>query len=131
MGQSAADSLSIVTQLGDGRAPIELVWRGKSRDRQPSRIVRPVVGDALARAAERGVALELRFDELEYFNSATVMAIIQVIHDARSRGVRLRLSYDDRLEWQRMSFEPMRVFATDDLLEIRSTASSPAAGSES
>jgi hypothetical protein len=59
-----------------------------------------------------------RVEALEYFNSATVMAIIQSIHAARANGVKMRIVYDEKTEWQKLSFEPMRVLAKDHLLEL-------------
>jgi hypothetical protein len=46
--------------------------------------------------------------------------IIQLIQDARARGVRLVMSYDQALKWQKMSFDALRVFARDDLFQLRS-----------
>ena len=47
------------------------------------------------------------------------MAIVQSIHLAKKAGVKLTLAYDDRVEWQRLSFEPLKVFAAPDAVEIR------------
>jgi hypothetical protein len=104
----------------EATAPIRLVWQGKSNDRQPGRLLTPYFRIALSAAAEGKVPVELHFEKLDHFNSSTITSIIQLIQDARSAAVRLVLVYDGTLKWQRLSFDALRVFAKDDLLELRS-----------
>jgi hypothetical protein len=99
-------------------APLRLVWRGKSDDRNPQNALAPYFAQVLERAAERGTAVEMRFDELDHFNSSTIGAVIKLIQDARARGVRLVLLYDARVKWQKLSFDALRVFKVDELLEL-------------
>jgi hypothetical protein len=73
----------------------------------------------VALAGDRKAPVEVHFEHLEYFNSATVTVIVQMIHDARARSVRLSLVYDPTLHWQRLSFDALRVFAKDGMMEIR------------
>jgi hypothetical protein len=68
----------------------------------------------------RKLPIELHFEKLEHFNSSTITSIIQLIQDSRARGVKLVLVYDEALKWQKLSFDALRVFARDDLLELRS-----------
>lgn len=110
------DALTIEAQSRDGL--VRLVWRGKSRDRQPVAVLAPYLKNAVGAAAETGKRLELCFQEIEYFNSGTVMAIVQAIHAARARGVALRIVYKSDAEWQRLSFDALRVFARDGGVEI-------------
>lgn len=98
---------------------LRLVWSGKSTSRQPGAALTPYFRDALTAAGARNVALELRFEELEYFNSSTITAIIQLIQDARARAVKLILVYDQALKWQKLSFDALRVFVRDELLELK------------
>ena len=48
--------------------------------------------------------------------------------NARQRNVRLVLVYNPQLKWQKLSFDALRVFAKDDLLELRSLSSSAVSG---
>jgi hypothetical protein len=98
---------------------IELTWLGRSTDRYPGKVLMPYFQGVLAEAGSRGVPLELHFQKLEHFNSSTITMIIQLIQEARSKGVRLVMSYDQALKWQKMSFDALRVFAKDDLFQLR------------
>ena len=113
-----AGDLTIAASEPEPPAPLCLVWRGKSDDRHPAVHLAPYFDKVLARAAERRVAVEMRFDELDHFNSSTIGAVIKLIQDARLRKVRLLIRYDARVKWQKLSFDALRVFVKDDLLEL-------------
>ncbi|MSP62300.1 MAG: hypothetical protein EXR72_18610 [Myxococcales bacterium] len=99
-----------------------LAWTGKSNDRNPSKILGPYLAAVIDDAAKRALAVEMHFERLDHVNSSTIAAIIQLLQEARRRGVRLVLVYDPSLRWQRMSFDALRVFEqADDLLRLRAT----------
>jgi hypothetical protein len=99
---------------------VQLLWKGKSNNRHPGEALAPYFRDVLATAATRKVPVELHFEKLEHFNSSTITSIIQLIQDSRARAIKLVLVYDEALKWQKLSFDALRVFARDDLLELRS-----------
>jgi hypothetical protein len=99
---------------------VQLLWKGKSNNRHPGEALAPYFRDVLATAAMRKVPVELHFEKLEHFNSSTITSIIQLIQDSRARAIKLVLVYDEALKWQKLSFDALRVFARDDLLELRS-----------
>jgi hypothetical protein len=95
-------------------------WTGRSNDRQPGKLLGPYFSQALADAQERKVALEMHFERLEHFNSSTITAFIQLIQDARQKGVQLIIVYNQALKWQRLSFDALRVFVKGDgLLDLQ------------
>jgi hypothetical protein len=100
-------------------ASIRLRWRGKSNSRNPNEVLAPYFREMLAMANARKVPIELHFENIEHINSSTITSIIQLIQDSRARSIRLILVYDQTLRWQRLSFDALRVFAKDDLLEMR------------
>lgn len=106
----------------DSANPIKLTWRGKSNERQPNKSILPFMAGVFVAASEKGGAVEMHFEKLEHFNSATITTLIQIIQDARSKGVKLTLVYDQALKWQKLSFDALRVFAKDHHLEIRTTS---------
>ena len=120
MNSLVAGDLRIETRVAATPSPIQLLWQGKSNERNPSATLLPFFSDVLAEAAVRKVGVELHFERLEYFNSSTITSIIQLVEDARACGVRMTMLYDRELRWQRLSFEPLRVFS-NDLFEVRST----------
>jgi hypothetical protein len=99
---------------------IELTWLGRSNDRHPGKLLTPYWQTALVEATGRVLPIELHFQKLEYFNSSTISVIIQFIQEARNRGARLVMVYDQALKWQKLSFDAMRVFVKDELFQLRS-----------
>lgn len=97
---------------------VRLAWSGKSNARQADQVILPYLERSLAAAADLGAALELRFEALNHFNSSTIAAIIHVIQLARQRGVRLVVVSDPRRQWQRLSFDALRVFVKPDGLFV-------------
>ncbi|HEX8792790.1 MAG TPA: hypothetical protein VF765_17715 [Polyangiaceae bacterium] len=107
---------------GPGSALV-LKWRGKSTDRMASKLLGPFLGAALDRARTLGVPLEMHFEELDYLNSSTVTALIQLVQDARNKSVRLAIVFDSRVRWQRLTFDALKVFVTGDgAFELRATS---------
>ena len=112
----------LVIEVREEAAPPTLVlaWRGRSADRYPNQLLGPFFAEALDRAAALEAAVEMRFHALEHFNSSTITAVIELIQDARARGVRLVIAYDGAIKWQRLSFDALRVFNRGDaLMELR------------
>ena len=119
MENLAAGDLEVrVTEKPEG---LVLEWRGKSNDRQPARILDPYFGQLVEEAARRSLCVEMRFEGLEHFNSATITSIIGLVQQARAKSVKLVLVYARGLKWQKLSFDALRVLGkSDGLLEIRS-----------
>jgi hypothetical protein len=106
--------------INDGEpASVQLLWKGKSNHRHPAEALAPYFREVLEAASTRKVPIELHFEQLEHFNSSTITAIIQLIQDSRARSIKLVFVYDQALKWQKLSFDALRVFARDDLLELR------------
>jgi hypothetical protein len=119
MKDLVAGDLTLVVNAERQNA-IELMWTGKSNERHPGKELTPYLQSALAEASERQVPVELQFQKLDHFNSSTITVIIQFIQEARHKGVRLVMTYNQALKWQKLSFDALRVLAKDDLLELRS-----------
>ncbi len=118
MENLVADDLTIEAAEGPPPGPLVLTWKGKSDDRYPGKVLGPYFAQVLARAGERRSAVEMHFEKLDHFNSSTIAAVIRFIQDARQRGVKLVIVYNQALKWQKLSFDALRVFAKDDLLEL-------------
>jgi hypothetical protein len=111
--------LRIETLEDRGSPSVQLLWKGKSNHRNPSEVLGPYFLEVLASAGALRVPLELHFEQLEHFNSSTITSVIKLIQDARARTIKLVLVYDPTLRWQKLSFDALRVFARDELLELR------------
>lgn len=119
----SAGALTIDAVLAGPGSPLTLTWLGRSTDRMAAKLLGPFLGQAIERARSQGVPLELHFEGLDYLNSSTVTAIIQIVQRARDRSVRLAVVFDPSLRWQRLTFDALRVFATGDgWFELRPTS---------
>lgn len=106
-----------VSQDGD---VMRCIWRGRSVEREADVTLRPFFDKLLAAATAGGATLEMRFEELEYFNSSTIGTLITFIQKSRRQKVRLRIIYDAGIKWQSLSFDALRMFEkSDDLFELR------------
>jgi hypothetical protein len=64
--------------------------------------------------------IEMHFEELEFFNSSTITAIVKYVKDLRQKQIALALSFDSGLKWQRIFFDALLIFVKDDgLLTIK------------
>src|SRR5438477_389464 len=101
MERLIAGDLRIDVEETSPPEPLRLIWSGKSNDRQPTKMLAPYFSQALGFAAKRSSPIELHFEKLDHFNSSTITAIILLIQEARSKGVRLVLVFDQALKWQK------------------------------
>jgi hypothetical protein len=108
----AGDLRIDVVQTAQGG--LMLVWRGKSNDRQPARILRPFFDEVDALAQSQNLAVTMHFEALEHFNSSTITALIQIMQSMRQKGVKLTVFYNGELKWQKLSFEALRIFEKQD-----------------
>lgn len=104
----------------DADAALRLHWLGMSNERQPEKVLKPFFATVLDGAATGNKAIELHFEQIERFNSSTILCIIQLIQEARHRNVRLEVVYDPTRKWQRLSFDALRIFdKSDGLFALR------------
>jgi hypothetical protein len=100
---------------------IRLDWRGKSNHRQPDSVLAPFFADMTHRAVSTQRGLEMHFEQLEFFNSSTITAIIQYVKELRDRKVKLTVSFDARHRWQKIFFDALCIFDKGDgLFSIQS-----------
>jgi hypothetical protein len=99
---------------------LRLHWLGMSNERQPEKVLKPFFATVLAGAAATNKTVELHFENIERFNSSTILCIIQLIQEARHKNIRLEVVYDPSRKWQRLSFDALRIFdKADGLFALR------------
>jgi hypothetical protein len=98
----------------DAPGMIRLDWRGKSNHRQPDTILSPFFAEMTSKAVSGKKGLEMHFEQLEFFNSSTITAIIQYVKELRDRGVKLIVSFDSRHRWQKIFFDALCIFDKGD-----------------
>jgi hypothetical protein len=100
-----ADDLKIEVKVE--RTLVCLTWLGQSNSRDPSAVLRPLF-DELTGHVSKEREVELDFRSFEYMNSSAFRPILLFVQQASksSRGVRVR--YDSRKNWQRLSFKTLQ-----------------------
>lgn len=103
------------------RAPLlRLEWSGRSHEGNPEPVLAPWLDQALAEARTKGLSLEAHFEQLDFFNAATVATLIQWIRKARVQGTSLVIVFNSEKQWQVLTFDALRGFELPDgLLRIR------------
>ena len=100
---------------------VRLDCTGRSNSRHPSSLLAPYFETVLLRARTAGCPVEVHFERLEFFNSSTVTAIIQLIREARIQGTTLTIFFDGGQKWQALTFDALKTFELPDgLVNIRS-----------
>lgn len=98
---------------------VRLLWQGKSTHRHLGEALAPYFRKVLAAAGTKRLPIELHFQKLEHVTSPTITSILRLIQESRARSIKLIMIYDQACEWQKLSFDAMRMLARDDLLELR------------
>lgn len=100
----------------DDEAPsaIRLDWRGKSNHRQPDTVLNPFFAEIIRMSLASEKGLEMHFEHLEFFNSSTITAIIQLVKELRDRRLKLTVSFDSRHRWQKIFFDALCIFDKGD-----------------
>lgn len=101
------------TVLGDLKIDVEepapdrivIRWRGASNTRDPGSALKTYFDVLFAEAASRKAVVEQHFEELTFFNSSTVSALLRLVTEAGRLGLPMTLHYDGSLRWQAHNFE--------------------------
>ena len=108
MGQAETfteKDLSVVQTQTDGA--VELVFRGKSNEREPGRFLTPILLNALS-LAPPGQSVVLDFSALNYMNSSTFTPVVRFLEQARRNGQQVSVRYREDVKWQSLSFSAQR-----------------------
>jgi hypothetical protein len=81
---------------------------GRSSSREAGKTLAPLFDRILSDAKAEWRVLALHFEQLEYFNSSTIAALVQFIRAAHETGVGLTVVYDGKARWQAMSFDALK-----------------------
>jgi len=98
---------------------LKLQWKGASNSRDPAALLRPFFELVIAEAVRRSAVIELHFERLSHFNSATVAALLRIIERVEGKRLKLALYYDGSQRWQAHNFEAISLMRSpNDKLEV-------------
>ena len=102
---------------------VRLDCTGRSNSRHPCELLFPFFETVLSKARASRCPVEVHFEHLEFFNSSTVTAVVQLIRLARAQATSLSIVFDGTQKWQALTFDALRTFELPDgLVYIRSIA---------
>lgn len=107
-------TLEINSSISNGKASI--IWLGKSQDRDPGHVLNPYFEEIIKEL--NGTEVLIDFSKLEYMNSSTVTAIINLIRMLEESKISTKLQYDKNLKWQTASFKALETI-TESMNNIK------------
>ncbi len=90
---------------------ITLSWHGRSVAREPSAVLQPFF-DTVIRNLNKSQELELDFRSFEFMNSSTLKPILTFVQAASAEARHVRVRYDEKRTWQRLSFKLLRAVSS-------------------
>ena len=108
--------LTLVTDEGDD--VITVAWLGRSTTSAPGDVLTPALLEAADRAARKKKRLIFAFEQLEFFNSATITVLLRTVRSLHGRHVSLTLRYDDAKRWQSTFFDAFSGAGLDDYDDV-------------
>lgn len=99
---------------------IDVNWKGKSVDREPSKFISPILVKVLEMAGDLNKRIIMDFQSMSYMNSSTITPIIKILERAKSGMTKITIFYQKSLKWQELNFSALEIFKTkDNRLEIK------------
>jgi hypothetical protein len=99
--------VSVTTESG----AVTARWQGKSQSMDPSAVLAPTFAEIVSKATAEALPVVHDFCALEFFNSATVSAIVRHLKALGERQVAATVRYDGSLRWQRTFFDALAITA--------------------
>lgn len=93
---------------------ISIIWSGRSKDKNPSYFLTPILTKVLDRSNQEGKKVIMDFRSLEYMNSSTITPIIKILERVRNGKSEVLIQYKKSLKWQELTFCALEVFQTKD-----------------
>ncbi|MBW2582815.1 MAG: hypothetical protein JRE36_04380 [Deltaproteobacteria bacterium] len=110
----------LTIQVVEHENSIDVNWKGKSVDREPSKFISPILVKVLEMAGDLNKRIIMDFQSMSYMNSSTITPIIKILERAKSGMTKITIFYQKSLKWQELNFSALEIFKTkDNRLEIK------------
>ena len=110
----------LTIQVVEHENSIDVSWKGKSVDREPSKFISPILVKVLEMAGDLKKRIIMDFQSMSYMNSSTITPIIKILERAKSGMTKITIFYQKSLKWQELNFSALEIFKTkDNRLEIK------------
>jgi hypothetical protein len=110
----------LTIQVVEHENSIDVNWKGKSVDREPSKFISPILVKVVEMAGDLNKRIIMDFQSMSYMNSSTITPIIKILERAKSGMTKITIFYQKSLKWQELNFSALEIFKTkDNRLEIK------------
>ena len=110
----------LTVEVNDLKDSIDVRWKGKSIDREPSEFLSPILGKILEMANSSNKRIILDFRSLSYMNSSTITPVIKILERAKKGITQISIFYQKALKWQELNFSALEIFGTkNNRIEIK------------
>lgn len=110
----------LTIQVIEYETSIDVLWEGKSIDREPGKFISPILMKVLEMASVLNKRVIMDFNSLSYMNSSTVTPIIKILERAKKGMTKITVFYQKSLKWQDLNFSALEIFRTkDNRVEIK------------
>lgn len=110
----------LTIQVVEHENSIDVSWKGKSVDREPSKFISPILVKVLEMAGDLNKRIIMDFQSMSYMNSSTITPIIKILEKAKNGMTKITIFYQKSLKWQELNFSALEIFKTkDNRLEIK------------
>lgn len=114
----------LIIEVLEEEEHITAIWLGKSIEREPGKIITPILVRLVRKCSENDKRLILDFRSLAYMNSSTITPIIKILERAKKGSTKVTVIYDITLRWQDLIFSALTIFKTkDDRVQLRGLSS--------
>ena len=114
----------LIIEVPEEEEHLTAIWLGKSIEREPGKIITPILVRLVRKCSENDKRLILDFRSLAYMNSSTITPIIKILERAKRGSTKVTVIYDITLRWQDLIFSALTIFKTkDDRVQLRGLSS--------
>ena len=104
----------LTIEVIESKTTINVSWKGKSIEREPSKFLSPILSKIIDLAAENNKRIVMDFRSLSYMNSSTITPVIKILERAKKGITKLSVLYQKALKWQELNFSALEIFETNN-----------------
>ena len=104
----------LTLELDEMESGYKLQWLGKSVEREPGKFLNPLLSNLLMEGKKNNKRITVIFNGLSYMNSSTIMTISKFLEKGKDGNSQITICYDGERRWQKMSFNALKIFQTND-----------------
>jgi hypothetical protein len=101
-------------ELEEGKDSANVIFRGKSADRDPSEFIMPILLESIDICLKKGFRLIIDLQNLEFMNSSTITPITKIIELGKTKKIPITLIYRKSIKWQELNFSALRIFESKE-----------------